>query len=588
MNRGWGRVGMAGLGLCVILACGGGGGDASSGAIPIGGVITTDNFVIPVGVVRIVNANLKVVASKSIRIEGTLQVPPAYDVDLYSNGPLDVSGEIQSPSTPGPSRRPLDLGGGMNLTGRTVTISNSVLLGEGQNLYASASGPGGTLTITCREIRAGFGRDAENSSEDGGRGGSVELGSANAQLYAQSHYGHSSATGFDNVSIAAETRVRAGSGGHGWDDTIGHQDGQDLRGQATSGGTGGDVTVFGKVSVHNDGTLKAGDGGDAGSIPDAFPGGRDGFNYLEAGQSVIGTSGNGGSGGSCLVLSPTKTGSGKAYRGHGMFGGSIDISAGTGGESGPGGDTSAYLGRQGAEGTGDDDGISPLPPTIKIYDSGNGGHGIATGRPGGRGGKISLRQVLSPNDEKCLVTIHNSGNGGDGASGCVYPPYRAGAPGGDAQAMVVSDLTAPDMVVSYSLYGGDGGSGSGPGPGGIGPSGNGRVGKSCSETALYVILDYAYGPFRAGDQIPYSWITNAHIGQPELPVTVAHGCAYYHIHADAGKGVYITDYSGETPVQYGPFDDPNPNHCGFGVVIAKGKQPEPGVAHSEPSPCCGQ
>lgn len=557
------------IGACgLILACGGGGG-GSGGAIPIGGTIDTDNFVIAAGETRVLTSNLKVHTTNSIRIDGTLQVPAGMSFELTSDKDATIGGKIIGDPAAPPGKRPTGDGSTYgDVNGINVRFSGSVSLRRGDKFYCYATGPGGSLVIARSSfMHAGNGFDSDSTDQPGGAGASVEIGSAAAQTHGVA-LGHAGATAFDTITIEEGAHVYAGDGGMGASDHRGKQDGDQLRGEASAGGRGGDINIFAKVSIAMNGRLKAGDGGRAGAIAEDFPAAQDGYFYQQQGQTITAISGRGGDGGNCSVLSPATTGTGKKFRGNGAYGGFITVSPGNGGESGHGGDANLYVGRKGADGSGDDDQFLPPIPRVVVQNGGNGGAGILAGHTGGNGGHLVIRQLDGLVDEPCNVQVISSFNGGAGADGCIYPPYRAGAVGGTAFDDVYDMITAePDY--QESLVGGDGGFGNGPAKGGTGPLGNGLDGKPCSEATLVVVLDERTGPFPAGSRIPAAWFVNTHIALPETPVTEDHGCVEYHLHGNPSTvpNVFLIDKRDpDHPESYGPLTDPRKNFCGFGPV----------------------
>lgn len=77
-----------------------------------------------------------------------------------------------------------------------------------------------------------------------------------------------------------------------------------------------------------------------------------------------------------------------------------------------------------------------------------------------------------------------------------------------------------------------------------------RLRALADETVQAVLLAGAVGPYVAGDSIPLSRITGGRIGAPEA------GCDKSHLH-----GTIRIDGSG-------PYADPLPGACGFGIIVA--------------------
>lgn len=586
MRSGWGRLGLAGIGLCVIWACGGGGGSSSPAATPIGGTITTDNFVIPAGEARVLNANLVVNASASIRIDGTLQVPPGMTFALFSDGPTSITGDIVAVDGQ-PSARTTGDGGGGAVDGSNVTLNGQISLHKGQGFNLTASGPGGKLTING-SITAGDGTPGDETTS-GGNGGSIEIGTAAAVAYANG-LGRTNSQPFQEIEVNAGATLTGGKGGIGGDDPVGSDQGTTLFGTGSAGGNGGSIHLACPGKLVFNGTAQAGDGGEGGGTGIAFPSGKDGVGPGDKGENISITTGFGGGGGSVTLSGSPVSGSGKKYRGLGAFGGGAYASPGNGGPGGSGGDVTFLVGSKGPDGIGDPVSRQLLKPWFTL-NRGAGGEGLLLGTPGGNGSKAVFRQAGGGIPQIGAIRVDGFGSGGRGASGCIEFPFVAGGKGGNATAIDTGGSPVVP-VLTVSLIGGDGGSGNPGGDGGTGPGGNGARGVPCNQTELYVVLDYALGGLAVQQTVPVSWFENVHVAMPEFPVTDTQGCASYHLHGNQGAQVFVTDNSKNPPVRYGPFNDPNRFKCGFGRVIVRAKGPlPPGLSAATAQAaggCCGE
>ncbi len=585
MKRSWGRWGLLVLGVTVVWACGGGGDGGSAPASPIGGTITTDNFVIPAGESRILNADLVVKASASIKIDGTLQVPPGYSFALFSDGPTSISGDIVAIDAQRSNRATGDGGGGA-VDGSNVTLSGQISLHNGQGFNLTASGPAGKLTING-SIRAGYGTPGDEASP-GGNGGSIEVGTTAAINYANG-LGRTNSQAFQEIEVNAGAVLTAGLGGVGGEDPVGSDQGTTLFGTGTAGGNGGSVRLACPGKLVFNGKAQAGDGGPGGGTGVAFPSGKDGVAPGAKGEGVSITTGAGGGGGSVTLAGNPVSGTGKKYRGLGVYGGGAYATPGAGGPGGNGGDVTILVGSKGADGVGDPVARQPGKPWFTLMD-GAGGDGLLPGTPGGDGSKAVFRQAGGGVPAIFAINADGFGNGGRGASGCLEIPFSAGGKGGNATAIDTGGSTVVPLLTN-SLIGGDGGSGNPGGDGGTGPGGHGVQGVPCNQTELYVVLDYALGGLAVQQAVPVSWFENVHVAFPEFPVTETQGCASYHLHGNQGAQVFVTDKSASPPVRYGPFNDPNHLKCGFGRVVVRDKRPLPPNLQASLDPgqsCCGQ
>lgn len=93
------------------------------------------------------------------------------------------------------------------------------------------------------------------------------------------------------------------------------------------------------------------------------------------------------------------------------------------------------------------------------------------------------------------------------------------------------------------------------------------IGDACEVEGPFVRLDETLAPaFQAGDVIALSRITGGHIGGPE-PITDTSGCEFDHLHAGP-PGIEIDGQ--------GPFPDPAPPFCGYGLIYESRERAESG------------
>jgi hypothetical protein len=425
--------------LVALAACGGDGGPAGPPedrplADTLGGTLRVRSFLIAAGRTHRVVRDLRVEASDSIRIDGTLRIESGVrSVTLLASRALTVAGLIGPPeasseatSASGPNVVAGGHASDVNLRGSPMDVLPGARI-RGGNIRMAPRGSGPVTVWGGAQVVAESGRDATSSSENGEDGGSIEIGTGAAIL----------ATGGGiPTDIVIMGMLRAGDGGRGFIDLVGVAAANRIRVvTATSGGRGGDVRLSGSCIAISGGFVAAGGGGDAGrcgvlTMPVL---GAPGATRGEPGEGIHCITGDGGAGGSSVIEGGNLTNSGTLSGGLGGLGPFVDIGAGNGGPGGAGGELVIRFRDPGAGGMPGSGGRRP--GDIRVHGGGNGGDSDQPGLPGGKGGDITI----SHGDTVPIITgipiaLGSAGgrvsNGGLGFNGCKVQPFMAGTSGG--------------------------------------------------------------------------------------------------------------------------------------------------------------
>src|SRR5579885_1884472 len=256
----------------LVLGCGGGGSSGGGGHVSrISGLVQTD----------------------SIHIDGKLLMDPGAGIALLSNGSLSIAGVIapnaisasatlldrvwaglrgEAVADSPPS--PLVLGGNAinNLNSAAHEAGGSVISQPGQDIDITTIGNNGTISLGFG-IQGGDGADAPGAGAPGQSGGSIHIGDATAigavNDAAQKAGQQGKATKPANAIVGVN--LKAGNGGHGFDDVNGPATGVTnacaslRRGkyvyEGTDGGGGGEIVILGDALQGGAGvTWTGGDG----------------------------------------------------------------------------------------------------------------------------------------------------------------------------------------------------------------------------------------------------------------------------------------------------------------------------------------
>jgi hypothetical protein len=419
----------------------------SGSGTPIGGQMNVANFTLPAGTTRTATSDLTINASGNIRIDGTLLISPGVSVALLAKGATTITGVIMPDSSAAarsrvvsPGRTRDDGGHPLVIDGENITISNEntgdglITLSPppGEDLLIATDDNEGTVTIS-REIHLVRADDASSTTENGGNGGSIEIGTSKA-IQAVKAKG-SSAADMPASIVVVRSNLSAGTAGKGFTETAGTLQGGVLMLHGTTGGNGGNILFTAAQSVKH--ITKAGgnqwlstDGGEGGSVGtfDHILHAPDGTQPGQKGADVNFATGDGGNAGKVVVTAPTTDLRLNKYNGQMGGTGRVYLSAGNGG---PGGDGGSIIGTVG---------------TGSLYawvfsNGGNGGNSADRAHPGGNGGTISLSSTRGNVNITILssVEITNCGNGGKGFNGCASGGN--GTDGGSAGKIAATGLT---------------------------------------------------------------------------------------------------------------------------------------------------
>ncbi|HWD41114.1 MAG TPA: hypothetical protein VG944_19860 [Fimbriimonas sp.] len=464
----------------VVLGCGGGGG--SSPAAGLSGIVNTADFSIPAGTTRTVTGDLQINSTGAIEIDGTLVVPQGVSVTLISGGPLSIKGNIKASAATTASVTERGGGGAptFSIGGPSISVSGGISLPIGTTALVCTRGAG---SVTISGIYTPPGKDSKDQSLPGGDGGAIEIGTPAAIEFANEK-GETDAAA--PATILVSGLVSAGSGGRGFTDTKGVNDGTTITAHASNGGNGGDVTMVATTSITVGGSVYAGDGGDGGDCTVTAP---DQTSPHKKGINVVGTTGDGGNGGS-ISMTPAPSGA-NIRAGHKGWPGSAKLVAGKGGSGdGDGGDATVIGGDMGKDGTGATP-AQEAPVETYILTGGKGANAEDAAENGGKGGSVTLSgKTGGAIPQPTTNPLMNAGAGGDGFGACGAAKQTPGSNGGAAGKIVIHGL----RYTAGTVKGGDGGDGDGPGTGGaaatddagktVGKPGN--PGKSCGGTGLHV------------------------------------------------------------------------------------------------------
>jgi len=326
------------LAVVIILGCGGSGGGGVALPAKLEGTINTADFSIPAGQSRTVTGDLTINATSSIKIAGTLIIPAGVNVNLWSEGDIELSGNLQA-GAPTPGGRGF---GPYNTTvvGGNIRSSGNHSVGTGGNLvFASSAGNVPATVSISGNITLPAGMNARNRNEDGQDGGAVLIGGT----LAVSIVTDSGRPCQSPKSITLNASLTAGNGGGGYDDVQGLSFGQDVSGLGSHGGGGGDVVVHASESLTIGAGVSAtpgtgGRGGWVGRVPgdSSYLTATDGTGVASPGGKADVFVGRGGSAGTITIIAPTTTGSATKTVVAGGNPGNGYVQSGKGGPGGPG------------------------------------------------------------------------------------------------------------------------------------------------------------------------------------------------------------------------------------------------------------
>lgn len=420
--------------------------------------------------------------------------------NIYGGGILNTT-----PLTPGAK------GGGITVTGTSITLGNLTAIGADGSSGAKNGGYGGTVTLTASagnisagaiDAHGGNGYAGGTGSDDGngGNGGNVMV----------------AATG--GTVILASVKAHGGDGRNG-----GQGSSYYAGGDGGNGGAGGTVGVTGTtISITGGITSYGGNAGAGGSTGTGYAAGRGGKGgiggnvTLTATQAALGTlisvgdiDAHGGGGGS-------NGGNGRWYdngniAGRGGYGGAVTLDAAPAGGSGGiilagkidthGGAASILDGGEGAVGgIGGDAGAITLSAYggitlsggISAYGGDGGGAGYAfyptccgnghdglAGGEGGKGGKVKITSHGGAiNITASGIDVHGGkgGGGGDGVGSYGNIGGAGGVGGYGGTVLLTATVGNVSVTGGIDVSGGKGGTG---GKGGLG-SNNGTGGRGGS------------------------------------------------------------------------------------------------------------
>ena len=358
-----------------------------------------------------------VVVDGNLTARGTVKIATADSATIVVNGRIRTLAGLDSshPALNGADGGSIILGGyfGRN---RLVRIgpAGALISGDGSQGWNPRGPPvPKPATNPCHEAGGAAAREElALHATDGGRGGTIRVMA-------------------ERVSVDAHAAVQVGAGGHG-----------------------GNVGDPAEPEV-------AGDG----APPDPLLPGLGGA----GGEDLRASAGAGGGGGSLVVDSPDAHLGGGVRAGVGGDAGSIEARAGNGSPGCDGGRTFAALDLPGLDGSGPAPGARPAPGGISLI-GGGGGDADSGAHSGGGGGPTQLvvprRRSAKGGPYRYLagrIALADYGNGGRGYAGCRPTSAAPGSAGGSGGALSVSHAA---YTLAAALNGGDGGSGRPAGRGG--------------------------------------------------------------------------------------------------------------------------
>jgi hypothetical protein len=489
----------------------------------LAGMMEVESLNVPQGTTQVIEKDLVVFASKDIQVDGALDVKEGVNLVLLARGHLTINGKILGTHSNNKVSflslssilLPEAFAGDSSdwvLCGDQVFISSNstITAPQGVNVSISTHDKNGKITIKGT-IKTPEGRDAQNRNESGQNAGLIEIGTLSAGNKAEmlaEKFGKKINTD-SPARVTVTGTLDAGSGGNGFSDEVGVDNGFGLDLRGTNGGNGGSINIHSTAIEVSGENINAGDGGNGGSAgkapyTHAVDGKRDG----EKGHDLTFLTGRGGKGGNIDLLVSAGGTENRLYEGKlgkGGSAGSVFASAGNGGPWGKGGDMNGTVelpGENGGYGSQGDGTLFVVKPNAFFKNGGNGGDSNNPKRIGGGGGHID---ITGPGGKLALLNdpmeISNYGNGGKGFNGCAVTPRAPGTDGGDAYQSGVYSLAVRQAKYSldkHSFWGGDGGDGTTyAGYGGIqgqddrpGRIGDwGKSGKKCPVQTASVIQD---------------------------------------------------------------------------------------------------
>jgi hypothetical protein len=529
-------------------------------------------------------ADVVIRTDELLRIDGELLYEPGVSVVLHSADSLVVTGSVGPVEPEGspalvlaadagatdPCGRALP--GDLLISAREVELTGDGAGGGGLgglrsagNLWVASAGSNGQLTISYKVLTSGEGYEG-CKGHDGGLGYSIEIGTGAANILVAERLGSPHAP-FDAIGLFS-AGIYAGWGGRGWSNQgETEKEGSTRVAEATNGGPGGDLRITSARLLRFGADVGAGRGGGGGHVAAAAisGGGVDG-----AGEDLRARSGSGGASGSILVVAPQlELESPRFEAGDLGWPGALFVTGGHGSSGKPGGRFDLTIGRFGPPGrlvlNGEEQALTPthFEVSVEVLNALNGGRAVEQ-VDGGDGGQLEMRfEDASPRAADYRIIVRNAGNGGAGFNGC-EAGGTYGTNGGHGGRLDIPLPVRPIVLEGRNFSGGDGGDGNGFGTGGFrgrdvtiaSPFGEqGEDGARCPATVPALELAYALSDdFPAGAVIALDRIQGLHTAQPE------EGCASEHVHALASEGITIDGM--------GPFPDPDPFGCGYGVVVA--------------------
>ncbi len=454
--------------------------DTTSLPAVLAGEIRRVNLSIPAGETHHVSGATALIADSTVTIDGTLDLDPGASLLIFGSL-VQLNGTVQ-PSPEGGLRAAVarsrwsalqvDLPpGNAGVVGKNVVITGT-LAAQGEVVVTGGKVPGdltSTATITIQgQLLTGDGVDGTKASPNGTSAQSIWIGkpseSATAEMGLRVITPISSAVVFQTAIGSGEGPiVRAGRGGNGFS-IVKHDDAQvlalnELRADAGSGGSGGEIYIFSTTTIGTVGTpqpdIQAGNAGLAGNVMlEGAEKLHDGSGPGGAGESITARAGAAGGWGQFRPDPPNDAPSG--FDGEAATPGWIQLEGGNGQHGGPGGTIIARV----FDPTVLDD-FNILFSHVDIHDAANGGASDNKDLPGGNGGTVV---VSSRNDEgKAAILDHFSlsrvANGGAGFNGCTTFPLTAGTKGGTGGVRYIggSNPNLNDPIQTF--WGGNGGDG---------------------------------------------------------------------------------------------------------------------------------
>lgn len=441
----------------------------------IAGEVRRVSLTIPPGAVHQVTANTVLWADSTLTIDGSLELHPGASLRLYGRRVV-ISGVVR-PSAGAGLRfgdSPMNTTaprGDVLVAGLDLLLSGSIASPGSIFLGSTASTPVGGSLVVRGDLIAGDGAAGTTLQRHGEDGGDVISGGPRMP----SDFGTVPTLPlrlFESIEIetpmgqANPVTIRGGHGGAGFD-IVFRSDAELISANvvhatAGNGGDGGYVAFYsgdpseGYVVGSPEPLIKGGDGGAGGwLILSGQEKLRDGSGPSNQGESLDGTTGDGGGAGHSSLAGFS---GGAEQSGAPGASGSAVVAGGNGTSGGAGGSIQLRIGNSA-------DPLVPRP-AVHITDAVDGGASSAPTVPGGEGGTVSIQSRGGPGPAADLAVIElvRVGRGGAGFNGCAMAPLGPGSAGGDAGRRDLKGLVA---LGAQTFNGGRGGDGLGlPGPGG--------------------------------------------------------------------------------------------------------------------------